>query len=33
MSTANNINVTDLINGRPISRYQINVFDHVHLLP
>jgi AAHS family 4-hydroxybenzoate transporter-like MFS transporter len=26
MSTTNNINVTDLINGRPISRYQVNVF-------
>jgi AAHS family 4-hydroxybenzoate transporter-like MFS transporter len=26
MSTANNINVTELINGRPISRYQVNVF-------
>ena len=26
MSEASNINVTDLINDRPISRYQINVF-------
>jgi AAHS family 4-hydroxybenzoate transporter-like MFS transporter len=26
MGAANNINITDLINGRPISRYQISVF-------